>query len=219
METKSFIEEELVKLRASILDMASRVESDIGKALAAFINGDKELAKEVIANDKIINDLQLKIEDETATAIATQAPVAGDMRELITIFKIAGNLERIGDYAVHLAKAAIKLSNEPPFRSLEHIEKMAETGQTMLRSAVTAFLERDADAARETAKKDFIIDSEHKLLTEEILDFIKLKKGGVKKAVRMLKISGNLERLGDHITTICESVVYMVIAKREELND
>ena len=218
MESKSFMEEELVKLRRSVLDMASRVEADIGKALSSFVNGDKDLAKEVISNDTLINDLQIIIEDETAAAIATQAPVAGDMRELIAIFKIAGNLERIGDYAVHLAKAAIKLMEEPPFRSLEHIEKMTETGQIMLRSAISAFLAKDAEAAREAAKMDFIIDTEHKLLTEEVLDFIKLKKGGVKKAVRMLKTSGNLERLGDHITTICESVVYMVIAKREELN-
>ena len=134
METKNFMEKELVKLRRDILDMASRVEGDIGKALAALKNEDRELADEVKANDTIINTLQLKIEDETATAIATQHPVASDMRELIAIFKIAGNLERIGDYAVHLARAAIKLSGEPPFRSLEHIEKMAETGQMMLRS-------------------------------------------------------------------------------------
>ena len=77
---------------------------------------------------------------------------------------------------------------------------------------------RDADAAREAAKMDFIIDTEHKLLTEEVLDFIKQHKGGVKKAVRLIKTSGYLERLGDHITTICESVVYMVMAVREELN-
>jgi phosphate transport system protein len=218
MNEKNILQRELDKLRHDILAMASRVEEDIGKALTALRNGDKELAKEVKADDKIVNDMQKKIEDEAAVLMATQHPVAGDLRESVTIFKIAGNLERIGDYAVHLAKAASKLSGEPSFRSLEHIEKMAETGQEMLRLSVSAFLAKDTKAARNVAGMDQSIDEQHKLLTEEVLGFIKEKKGAVKKAVRLLNTSGYLERMGDHIKNICESIIYMVEAKHEELN-
>ena len=218
MSIRNLFQEELDKLRRDILDMATRVEEDLCKALAAFMNNDRELAKEVKANDKIINAMQLKIEDTASILIATQQPVAGDLRELVAIFKICGNLERIGDYAVHLAKAALKLAEDPPFSSVERIGKIAETGQEMLRLAISAFLAKDSKAARKAAELDNIIDEEHKLLTEEILAFIKEKKSSVKKAIRLLNTSGYLERMGDHITNICESIIYMVEVKHVELN-
>jgi phosphate transport system protein len=211
--------EELNRLRHDILSMASRVEEDLGKALTALRNDDTELAKEVRADDAVVNAMQLKIEDTASLLIATQQPVARDLRELVTIFKITGNLERIGDHAVHLAKAAIKLSGEPSFRSLEYIGKMAETGQEMLRSSVSAFLNQDTDAARMAAAMDNIIVAEHKLLTEEILHHMKEHPEYVDKAVRLLHTSGQLERLGDHITNICEGIIYMVESKHEELNE
>ena len=219
MKTRITLQEELDRLRHDILIMASKVGEDLGKALSALKTDDRELAQEVKANDAVINAMQLKIEDDTSILIATQAPVATDLRELVTIFKITGNLERIGDHAVHLAKAALKLSGEPPFRSIEHIDRMAETGQQMLRAAIAAFLAKDTDAARKTAAMDSIIDAEHKLLTEETLKLMKERPRFVKKAVRLLNASGYLERLGDHITNICEGIIYMVEAKHEELND
>ena len=219
MDTRITFTQALEKLRHDVLDMASRAEDNLGKALAALKNNDRELAKEVKDNDAIINAKQLEIEDETSICIATQQPVAGDLREMVTIFKITGSLERVGDHAVHLAKAAIKLSKDPPFRAIEHIEKMAETGQEMLRSSIGAFLAKDAAEARRVAEMDTIIDTEHKLLTEELLELIKKQKVNVKKAVRLLNTSGYLERLGDHITNICESIIYMIEAKHVELND
>ena len=212
------LDHDLEKMRHDILAMASRVEEYLGKALAALMNGDRELAKEVKANDKIVNSMQLKMEDEASILLATRHPAAGDLREMVSIFKIAGNLERIGDYAVHLAKAAIKLSGDPPFRSLEHIQKMAGTGQEMLRLAISAFLAKDPEAARRTAAMDTVIDAEHKLLSEEILSLMKHPKASAKKALRILKISGDLERMGDHITTICEIVIFMILARHENLN-
>ena len=215
----NILQEELARIRHDILVMASRVEDDLGKAITALKKNDRDLAKEVKAGDAVVNALQLQIEDDAAILFATQHPVAGDMRELVTIFKITGNLERVGDYAVHLAKASRKLSKDPPFRSMEHIEKMAETGQEMLRASISAFLARDTGAARKAAAMDNIIDAEHKILTEETLKLMKKRPGFVKKAVRLLNTSGYLERLGDHITNICEGIIYMVDAKHEELND
>jgi phosphate transport system protein len=219
MNTRIFFLEELNRLRHDILAMASRVEEDLGKALAALRENDRELAGEVRAGDAVINAMQLKIEDQAAILIATQQPVARDLRELVTIFKITGSLERAGDYGVHLAKAAVKLSGEAPFRSLEHLERMAETGREMIRASVSAYLNQDAEAARKTAALDDGIDKEHKALTEEVLALMKEQPELIKKAADLLKTSGFLERLGDHITNICEGIIYMTEGRHEELNE
>ncbi|MDR3167391.1 MAG: phosphate signaling complex protein PhoU [Treponema sp.] len=219
MNIRVIFSEELERLRYDILTMASRVEEDLGKALGALRNNDKALAKEVQANDEVINALQVRIEEEAATLIATQQPVAGDMRELVAVFKITGNLERAGDHAVHLAKTAVKLSGKAPVREAEHLERMAETGRTMIRAAVSAYLGKNAAAARAAAAMDDGIDAEHRALTEETLHRMKEHPELIKGAVRLLNTSGYLERLGDHITNICEAVVYMVENKHEELNE
>jgi phosphate transport system protein len=220
MENKRAVfSEELDHVRHDILAMASLVEEGLGKALAALQNNDKELAKAVREADAAVNAMQLKIEDETIILIATQQPVARDLREVSAILKIAMNLERAGDHAVHLAKTAIKLSGKASFRAMEHLERMVKTGQEMIRASVSAYLKQDAQAARATAAMDDIIDGEHKKLTEEILKLMKKHPELLKKALRFLHTSGDLERLGDHITNICEAIVYMIESKHEELNE
>jgi phosphate transport system protein len=211
--------EEMNRLRHDLLAMATRVEEDLGKALSALRSNDTELANEVKAGDAVINAMQIKIEDEAAIVIATQQPVARDLRELVTIFKLTSNFERVGDHAVHLAKTVIRLSKEPPFRSMERLERMTETGKEMIRDSIAAFLAHDAEGARKTAALDDRIDEEHKALTEEILALMKEHPELVKKAARLLQTSNQLERMGDHITNICEGIIYMVEGKHEELNE
>jgi phosphate transport system protein len=211
--------EEQDRLRHEILAMSSLVDENLGKALAALRNNDADLAREVKAGDTAINNMQLKIEDEAAVLIATQQPVATDLRELVTIFKLTGNLERAGDHAVHLARTVIKLSGKASFRAMEHLEKMAETGQEMIRSAVAAFLAKDADAARKAAALDDHIDGEHKMLIAEMLKLMKKRPELLKKSIRIIQTSADLERLGDHITNICEAIVYMTESRHEELNE
>jgi phosphate transport system protein len=217
--TRVIFSEEQEQIRHDILAMSTLVEENLGKALAALRNNDAELAKSVKAADSAVNDMQLKIEDEAAVLIATQQPVATDLRELVTILKLTVNLERAGDHAVHLAKAAIKLAGKAPFRSRKHLEKMAETGQEMIRAAVSAWLNQDAAAARQAAAMDDIIDAEHKNLSGELLKLMKRRPELLKSALRLLHTSGFLERLGDHITNICEAVVYMTENRHEELNE
>ena len=219
MNTRLVFLEELNRLRHDVLAMATRVEEDLGKAVVALRNNDVELAAEVKAGDSIVNAMQLKIEDETAIVIATQQPVARDLREMVTILKLIGNLERIGDHAVHLAKTVIKFSGEPFFRFSERLEKMAETGQEMIRSSISAYLNQDAVGAREAAALDDKIDKEHKALIEEVLSLMKEQPEFVEKASRLLNTSNQLERLGDHVTNICECIIYMVEGKHEELNE
>ena len=218
METRSLLRDEMNKLRQELALMTARVEEDLGKALTILYSGGEDLAKEVKESGKIFDSLQLRIEEMALVLIATQQPVARDLRELVTVFKITSSLERIGDYGIHLVKAAAKLARRPPFRSVERIERMARTGQEMLRAAFYAYLAQDADAARNTAAMDDMIDSEHKYLTEEVLKLMKKKPELVKAAARLLKLSGYMERMGDHITNICESIIFMTEGSYERLN-
>ncbi|MCL2232277.1 MAG: phosphate signaling complex protein PhoU [Treponema sp.] len=219
MQTRSLLSEELSKIRRELTVMAAKVEEDLGKSLAMLRSGDEALVKEVKESGKIVDALQHKIEDMALVFIATQQPVARDLRELVMIFKITSSLERVNDYGIHLVKIAKKLAGRPPFRSMERIERMAETGQAMLKAAFSAYLAQDIDAAKEAAILDDMIDAEHKALVDEVLALMKEQPKLVKAASRVLKLSGYMERLGDHITNICEGIIYMVKGSHVKLND
>jgi phosphate transport system protein len=219
MQTRIHFLEELSRLNHDVLAMGTRVEESLRKATEALRTQNVELAREVKASDELINALQLKIEDQAAVLIATQQPVARDLRELVTVFKVTDNLERAGDHAVHLAKAAIKLSGEPPFRQIDRLCKMADIECGMVRGAVDAYLNQDAEAARKVAAADDEVDHEHKAIFHEVLELMREKPDQVERATKLLTTSGFLERLGDHMTNICEAVVFMVEGRHVELND
>ena len=219
MQTRIHFIDELSRLNHDVLAMGTRVEESLRKALEALKGQNVDLAQEVKASDEIVNALQLKIEDQAAVLIATQQPVARDLRELVTVLKVTDNLERAGDHAVHLAKAAIRLSGEPPFRQIDRLCRMAEVGCEMIRGAVDAYLNQNAEAARKVASADDLIDAEHKQLVREVLELMREKPDQVERASRLLTTSGFLERLGDHMTNICEAVVFLVEGSHVELND
>ena len=145
--------------------------------------------------------------------------MAKDLRELVTVFKVTDNLERAADYAVHLAKAVKKFVAEPPFRQIERLERMAELGASMVRGAVNAYLQRDVAEARRVAAIDAEIDGEHKALQREALELMRERPEQVERAAKLLTTSGYLERLGDHMTTICEATVFVVESRHVDLNE
>jgi phosphate transport system protein len=219
MQTRIHFLEELARLNHDVLAMGTRVEESLRKALEALRSQNVELAREVKASDELINALQLKIEDQAAVLIATQQPVARDLRELVTVFKVTDNLERAGDHAVHLAKAAIKLAGEPSFRQVDRLVRMAEIECGMIRGAVDAYLNQDADKARRVAAEDDAVDAEHKQMVNEVLELMRERPDQVERISRLLTTSGFLERLGDHMTNICEAIVFMVEGRHVELNE
>jgi len=219
MNTRIQYMEELTRLHHDILAMGTRVEEDLRRALEALRTGNLDLVQEVKAWDQVINALQIKIEDQTAILIATQQPVAGDLRELVTVFKVTDNLERIGDHAVHLAKTARRLAENPYGQSLERLERMAETGCSMVRDALSAFLNKDAALARSTAGRDDEIDADHKAFVNEVLEFLAKNPDRAAQATKLIATSSFLERLGDHVTNLCEAVVFMVEGRHVELNE
>ncbi len=213
------LNEELDRLRHDILAMGSLVEESLRKALHALRTGDVALAKEVRAGDAEINALQLGIEDQAAMLIATQQPVAGDLRELVTVFKVTDNLERIGDHAAHLAKTARRLADDPYPLPLDRLERMAAAGVAMVHDAVEAYLRRDEALAREAAARDDEIDAEHKAFLREVLAYLAGRPDKAEQATKLIATSSFLERLGDHVTNLCEAVVFMLTGEHAELND
>jgi phosphate transport system protein len=218
MSTRTALNEKMDLLREEIGRMAALVEENLAKAAALLKQEDPALAEEVKQADVHVDALQLKIEDETAILIATESPVARDLREMVSVFKLTSNLERVGDYAIHLARGAVKIKDSPAFRFIDRLETMAAIGGEMIRESIAAYRNQDAEAARKAAALDDNMDRVHRELTEEVLRFMKKEPAFIKKALRVITVSGFLERLGDHVTNICETVIYMVESKHEELN-
>ena len=180
---------------------------------------DLELAKQVKKGDKAIDELQQSIEDIVVETIATQQPVASDLRQLMSATKLASDFERAGDYAVHLAKGTKFFVHEPAWRQIESLETMAETGCVMIRQTARAYVGRDAGLARTTAALDDSIDRIHKAVLKEVLLFLRDHPEQAEQASKIITISGYLERLGDHMTNACEAIVFMVEGIHAELND
>lgn len=219
MQTRIHFVEELSRLNRDILTMGMKVEENFRKALEALRSRDEELAREAKAGDALVNALQLKIEDQAAVLIATQQPVAHDLRELVAVFKVTHNLERAGDHATHLAKLAIKFREEPAFRQIETLAEMVERCCAMIRGAVDAYLNNDVAKAREVAAMDGEVDRLNKEVVKDVIELIRERPEQVDRATRLLTNAGYLERVGDHMTNICEAVVFMVEGEHVELND
>lgn len=206
-------------LRANILAMASRVEEDLRKAVQSLRERDSDLATWVKEDDRKINAMQQKVQDTAAILMATQQPVARDLRELVAAIRLADNLERMGDYAVHLAKTAIKLQNSSWPRQFEMLGEMGETGCRMLRAMTDAYIKQDVEAACACAAMDCQVDDLHHALMALTLENLKANPSGAEEAIKLIRTSGFLERLADHITNSCELVAYVVSGTHEELNE
>jgi phosphate transport system protein len=212
-------EEDLSSIYRDLLTMGARVEEDLRKAVAALTTGEKELAYFVKQDDAFVNSMQIRIEDSVVMAIATQQPVGKDLRELVAVLRISPVLERIGDYAVHLAKTALKIKASDWPSQVEDLARMGEIGALMIRDSVAAFMERDVEKARECAMRDDEIDERYHRVVAESLAAMKSDTANVDSAARLIKTASSLERLGDHVTNLCELTIYLVEGVHEELNE
>lgn len=219
MTERSKLTEELGKIDALVSQMAIMGREALRKALLSLQTQDADLARSVKERDAEIDALQVEIEDLAAVTLATQQPVASDLRILVAAFKVASDFERAADYAVHLAKATKKFIGEPKFRQLDRLAVMAEIGGRMMEMASEAFLLRSPEIAKEAALLDDIIDKEHKATLIESIELMKVRPEDAEKAAKIITTSGYLERLGDHMTNACEAVVFMTTGTRVDLNE
>lgn len=208
----------LAGIQELVGQMAARTAEALDKALHAFLTQDQELAKAVKEGDADIDALQVRIEDLAAIGMATQQPVASDLRTMVAAIHVAGDLERAADYAAHLAKATKRFIGEPRYKQFSRLETMARVCGAMIRKTDEAFRTRSVDLAREAAAMDDVVDHEHKAMLNDIIGLIRERPETAEKAEKLLFTSSHLERLGDHMTNACESIVFMVSGDRVDLN-
>jgi len=206
-------------LDAETLRMGAMVIESLKKAIDAFKEKDVDTAEAIIKDDKAINDLHMELEDKAILLIATEHPVASDLRRILSVTKIISNLERIGDHSVHLAKATIRLSREQYIEPIiSHIPEMATMCIAMVNDALTAFGNNDRELAIKVSERDDKLDDFHHSLFDDIIEFMKNNPEFIPQATNLLFIIRFLERLGDHVTTICEWIIYSISGNHMELN-
>lgn len=218
MEARHRFTLELNNLKQLILKMGALVEESLGKAITALARRDSELAQAVIEGDSVIDDLQNQIEDNCTRLIATEQPVAGDLRAILTSVKLCSDLERIGDHARHLARAVEQIPGSVMAVALPKIRRMAELGQSMVHDSLTAFVEQSADGAMAVAARDEEIDHAHQELYAEIVTMMKQHPEQIDAGISLMFLNRFLERLGDHVTNMCEWVIYANRGEHIELN-
>jgi phosphate transport system protein len=170
------------------------------------------------SDDQKINHKRFEIEDKCIQLIATQQPMASDLRTIVTVLNIITELERIGDYAEGNAKIAIMIGEEPPLKPLVDIPVMAEKTVDMLDSSLIAFINHDINAARIIGTEDNLIDNLYAHVFHELLAFMANDPKTITRATRLMRVAHNLERSADRITNICERITFMVTGEMEEIN-
>lgn len=203
--------QQLERLEYSLLRMGSLVDEAIAHSVHALVNRDSNLARRVIERDQEINDLRYKIEEQCYTLVATQQPLAHDLRRITAAISIATNMERMADHAAGIAVLTRRLNKEGELReALIDIPRMCQIARFMLRGALDAYIKEDAELAHQIIAEDKKINQLDEQLLPILLTFMIENPSNIRRATYMLWISHNLERIGDRCKNICERVVYIV---------
>ncbi len=206
-------EEELRKLREQLLLMAAKVEEMIANSMRALVERDSLLAREMIEFDHQINRIELESDEACLRILARRQPVASDLRFITIALKLVTDLERMGDLAVNICERVIELNDEPPLKAYLDLPRMAEAAQGMLRDALDAFVDADADRAKAVIERDSILDAYYADIFRVLLTYMMEDPRNIYRATRVQSIAKYLERIGDHATNLAESVVFMVGGK------
>jgi phosphate transport system protein len=175
------------------------------------------VGRQVIADDKIINQKRFDIEEKCIELIVTQQPMASDLRIIVAVLNIIVDLERIGDHAEGNAKIAVMIGDEPPLKPLVDLPRMAQKTEEMLRRSLDAFVGHDAEAARKISDEDDEVDHLYDQVFRELLTFMAEDSKTITRATRLIWVAHNLERSADRVTNICERVIYVVTGKMTEM--
>ena len=211
-------EKELRRLQDELVSLGSMVDEALAQSVEVLLRRDLPGAHRVAAGDCQINERRFAIESDALVLIATQQPIAGDLRVIAAVLEIATELERIGDYAKGIARICLLLGDAPPVKPLVDIPRMADQVQTMLRQAMDAFVRRDVDLARSIPPQDDAIDALYNQVYRELIAFIIADPTKIDRATHLLWVAHNLERAADRVTNICERVVFTVTGELGELD-
>jgi len=206
------------ELEQDVLDLGEMVITAINRSVEALKNLDADVAKRVVENDVQINKRRWALEDKCVDLIATQQPVASDLREIIAVLSIVRDLERIGDYAEGIGKIVLMHGDQPLVRPLTYLPQMAEKAVSMLRRSIEAFIKRDARLAREICAEDDAVDMLYDQAYHDLLSRMIENPSVITRATYLIWAAHNVERIADRATNIAESVVYLVTGTPGEMN-
>jgi phosphate transport system protein len=212
MERHHF-ETDLQALKNRLLNMGAMVEERVHGAIQALMERNIESAEAIARGDGEVNALQIEIDDRCLKLLALQQPMASDLRLITSAMKINADLERIGDQAVNIAENAIKMLAAPPLKPLIDLPRMAESAERMTRDSLDAFVRRDVALAREVLSQDDEVDGLKDTIFRVLLTYMMADPGTIERALALILISRNLERIADHATNIAEDVIFLVEAK------
>jgi phosphate transport system protein len=208
---------DLHRLQDEVLALGAMAERAIAESVQALKQQDFKTARSIIDGDRLINERRYAIENETLTLIATQQPMAGDLRTLAAILEIATELERMADYAKGIANIAVMIGSEPLIKPLVDLPRMAAKACDMLHRALDAFLRQDVDAARAIPKEDSEVDALYEQIYRELITYIMADPRAIDQATRLTWVAHNLERVADRVGNICERIVFSITGRGEEL--
>lgn len=208
LQSRSILDKDLNQLRTTILQLTSMADTAIEQSMLALDNRDVALAHDVIENDLEINQLRYDVEEAGLRILATQQPMASDLRIVIAAIHLAVELERIGDHASGIARLVSRMESEDEIDTLHKLPKMAKRARQMLRESVDAFIHKDAAAAKAMIGRDDKIDRQYNKLFRETLEEMR-DDNYIRRATFLLWVGHNLERIGDRTTNIAERVIFM----------
>ena len=218
MRVRAGLDLQLRMLQDEVLTMGGMVEKSIARALDSLIRRDLEASEQVIREDDFIDSKRFNIEEQCIDLIATQQPMAGDLRILVSFLHITVELERMGDYAEGIARINLLMGTEPLLKPLIDIPRMAEKASRMLRRSLEALVNRDTVTALQVCNDDDDVDALYDQVYRELLLFMIQDPQTIQRATYLLWVAHDLERIADRATNIAERVVFLVTGKMEEIN-
>jgi len=209
-ETMLHFREELEELQSKLLEMGGLVEAAIHNSVLALVDRDEDRAKEVMWNEALVNQKEIEIDELATRLLALFQPMARDLRFITAVIKINNDLERMGDLAVNITERALTLMREPAVKPLIDIPRIADLAESMVHRALDAFARHDAEMARDVLLADDAVDRLRDAVYDELLSFMQEERSTINRAVSLMFIAQNLERIADHSTNIAEDVLFAV---------
>jgi len=218
MSIRATFDQELQDLRDNVLRLGSMVAMAISQSIQALKERDRDLAKKIVADDEIINELRFKIEEDCISLIARQQPAARDLRLIVAAMNIVLDLERMGDHAAGIATIVLRMGDEPLLKPLIDLPRMAQISQDMLRQSLDALVSGNPDAALAITQIDDKVDLLYNQIFRELVSYMIEDPRTVTRAMYLLFCAHNLERIADRVTNICERVIFVATGRMEEIS-
>jgi phosphate transport system protein len=215
---RSVLDREESRIKDDLLRLGSMVESAIDRSIAALKQRDGNLAQQVVDDDRQINDLRYRIEDQCLTVIATQQPTAHDLRVIVAATHVAVELERMADHAAGIASITLRMLDQPLLKPLIDMPIMATIVKEMTRAGLDSFIHGDVELANKTVARDDEVDQMYQQIFRELLTYMLEDPKNIGRATFLLWVAHNLERIGDRATNLCERTIFVATGQMGDLN-